>query len=229
MSASERWKLVQSACGTLRDGIPGPKDDAALAVLRNNALLEYEASKPKAAEELGFMDGSAIVRRPDGVIEFYGGMQVNADGSPHAYHPHGKGLDYLANAGKPGNWWGIATDTRGEPYIQTQADPAPGFYVSTTSLQNGAFHVSDPRRYVNSEEVNFIVLPSNFPVKVRLGTRCRVTDPSQNISAEAIYADVGPRFQLGEGSIALAKALGINADPMRGGTEKKLKYEILPD
>lgn len=223
------WKQIQAILGTPQDGIPGPTDDAALAELRASAVSEYQASKPIGMEELGFMDGSAIVRRSDGVIEFWGGMQINADGSPHAYAPNGKGLDYLANAGKPGNWWGIATDARGRPYIQGSSDPAPGFYVSTTSLQNSAFAESDPRRYVDSEKVPFIVLPSNFPVKVKLGTRCCVTDVQKGVGAYAIYADVGPRFQLGEGSIALAKALGINADPMKGGTERKLKYEILPD
>lgn len=223
------WRAIQFVLGTPRDGIPGPKDDAALAELRAASVSEYQASKEISPEELGFMDGSAIVRRWDGVIEFWGGLTVNGDGSPHCYHPHGKGLDFLANAGKPGNWWGIATNEAGRPFVQGPDDPAPGFYVSTTSLQNSVYPVSDPRRYVDSEKVPFIVLPSNFPVKVKLGTRCRVTDVQKGVSSEAIYADVGPRFQLGEGSIALAKALGINPDPMKGGTERKLKYEILPD
>lgn len=229
MTARETWTKIQALLGTPTDGIPGPKDDAAFDALRVFAFSEYQTLRMKANEELGFMDGSSIVRRSDGVIEFWGGMQINADGSPHAYAPNGKGLDYLANAGKPGNWWGIATDPAGRPYIQGPSDPAPGFYVSTTSLQNSAFAESDPRRYVDSEKVPFIVLPSNFPVKVKLGTRCCVTDVQKGVGAYAIYADVGPRFQLGEGSIALAKALGINADPMKGGTERKLKYEILPD
>ena len=68
------------------------------------------------------------------------------------------------------------------------------------------------------------VLPSNFPVNVPLGTKCSVTYRGKK--SDAIYADIGPRFQLGEGSIALAKALGINADPKRGGTEEKMLYEV---
>lgn len=226
MSARDDWRLIQKAIGTATDGIPGSKDDAALTSLRERALMEYRSTK---SEELGFMDGSAIIRRGDGVIQFFGGMNINADGSPHAYHPDkSKGLDYLANAGSPGNWWGIAADSNGRPYIQRDIDPAPGYYVSTTALQNEFFSPSNPRRYVDSEKVPFIVLPSNFPVKIPLGRKCRVTDQQKFISVEAIYADVGPRFSLGEGSIALAKALGVNPDPKRGGTDRKFLYEILP-
>src|SRR5690349_18244953 len=97
----QKWMQIQAVIGNPQDGIPGPRDNNALLNLSGEAMNEYQASKAKQSEEIGFMDGSSIVRRADGVIEFYGGMQVNADGSPHAYHPQGKGLDYLANAGKP--------------------------------------------------------------------------------------------------------------------------------
>jgi hypothetical protein len=61
-------------------------------------------------------------------------LAVDADGSPHAYHPptptapsgSPPGLDYLANAGSPGNWWGIACGSSGDPYIQKSTDIAPG-------------------------------------------------------------------------------------------------------
>src|SRR5258708_2675267 len=82
------------------------------------------------------------------------GLAVDADGSPHAYAPSGsglQGLDYLANAGHSGNWWGIATDSHGMPYIQGPNTPAPGYYVSTTALEDGSKAVNDPARYVNSE------------------------------------------------------------------------------
>jgi hypothetical protein len=37
---------------------------------------------------------------------FKAGMAIDADGAPTAYHRiHGKGLDNLANAGHPGNWF----------------------------------------------------------------------------------------------------------------------------
>jgi len=38
-------------------------------------------------------------------------MVVDADGAYHAFHPDDKsGLDFLANAGHPGNWMGLVTD-----------------------------------------------------------------------------------------------------------------------
>ena len=44
---------------------------------------------------------------------FEAGMHIDADGAYRAYHPiSSKGLDYLANAGKPGNWWALVTDNR---------------------------------------------------------------------------------------------------------------------
>src|SRR5947209_18462960 len=41
------------------------------------------------------------------------GMAIDVDGAPQAYHPEpdsNLGLDFLANAGRQGNWFGIVTD-----------------------------------------------------------------------------------------------------------------------
>src|SRR5262245_32378245 len=54
----------------------------------------------------------------DGLF-FQAGMAIDADGAPQAYHPDSKsGLDALANAGKPGNWWALVVDDKGEPLLQ---------------------------------------------------------------------------------------------------------------
>src|SRR5919201_6108990 len=102
----------------------------------------------------------------DSAFFYESGMMIDADGAYHAYHPDGKsGLDYLANAGKPGNWWALVTDTgqpSGSPIIQRDADPAPGFYIATTSLADSSLDRQDPRRYVNSEAINFFVLPAKL-------------------------------------------------------------------
>jgi hypothetical protein len=50
---------------------------------------------------------------------------------------------------------------------------------------------------------------------VKLGDVARVSYCDQ--WSPAIVADVGPRGHLGEGSIALANALGINSSPRYGG------------
>jgi len=54
------------------------------------------------------------------------GMEIDAAGAYHAHNPDGKsGLDYLANAGDPGNWWALVIDNdqpTGRPLIQTAED-----------------------------------------------------------------------------------------------------------
>src|SRR3954453_23136110 len=77
-------------------------------------------------------------REREQTLYFVAGMAIDADGSPRAYHPRGSppGLDFLANAGSSGNFFGIVTDRHGQPIVQSARDPAPGFFVSPTSLQN---------------------------------------------------------------------------------------------
>jgi hypothetical protein len=107
-------------------------------------------------------EGSTLYQTESSVYCAVSKMAINADGSPHAYHPHGKGLDKLSYAGKPGNWWGIATHngkSSGTPVIQGPSDPAPGYYVSTTSLVDGTKDPKSQRRYANSETIPFMVIP----------------------------------------------------------------------
>jgi RecA/RadA recombinase len=44
----------------------------------------------------------------------------------------------------------------------------------------------------------------------------------------AIYADVGPSNKIGEGSIALAEALGIPSSPRTGGVSSGIMYVVFP-
>jgi Fungal chitosanase of glycosyl hydrolase group 75 len=162
-----------------------------------------------------------------GVLYWTCALAIDADGHPKCYHPSGSppGLDYLENAGSPGNWWGIACnpDTTGKPYVQSSTDPAPGFYVSTTALVDGAFPASSPSKYVNSGTVPFVVLPSKpkFSDKQQLGDLCMCFNNATGKCSWAIYADIGPSNQIGEGSMALADALGISSDPKSGGTSNE--------
>lgn len=165
-------------------------------------------------------------------IWYLAGITIDADGSPRAYHPTNKGIDYLSSAGHPGNWWGIATDAKGNPYIQKSTDPYPGYYISTTSYFNSEFPPNDPRRYLDAEKVPFVVLPSHIKNMVApkfLGCHCLVTNKSNGKSCHAVLADLGPKNHIGEGSIALARALDIASSPKTGGTNKQIIfYEIFP-
>jgi hypothetical protein len=164
---------------------------------------------------------------------FESGLRIDADGGYHAYHPDGStGLDHLANAGRPGNWWGIVTHDgtpSGEPVVQGLGDPAPGYYVSATALVDQAIKdPKDPRRYVNSEEINYLALPSGMRIGAKLGDFGVVIRPDKNMQVYAIYADVGPRGKIGEGSIALARSLGISSGPRSGGINNGLVYVVFP-
>lgn len=161
-----------------------------------------------------------------GVLGWTCPLMVDADGHPQAYHPDGSppGLDYLANAGSPGNWWGIACDSGGNPYVQQQHNVAPGFYVSTTALVAHGFHERNPVKYVDSGLVPFIVLPSkpSFDTKQTLGDLAMVFNDKTGKCSWAIYADIGPSNQIGEGSMALCDALGVKSDPKSGGESQEI-------
>jgi len=185
----------------------------------------------KFLKRIGYSDINTLAD-DDSAFFYESGMMIDADGGYHAYHPDGRsGLDYLSNAGRPGNWWALVTDNgkaNGTPLIQTDADPAPGFYISTTSLEDPNYDRKDPRRYVNAEAVNFIVLPGRLGLGNKLGDFAVVIRPVTGAYGYAVYADVGPVKQIGEGSIALAAALGIPSSPKSGGIAHGIAYIVFP-
>jgi hypothetical protein len=168
-------------------------------------------------------------------IWYTGEFTIDCDGHPQAYGPSGckpAALDYLGNAGYEGNWWGIACNSSGEPYIQQKGDkdkhPFPGLYVSTTAYIWPDYGSNDCRRYVHSGEVAFAVIPSNVRMAVPpkfLGCAVRVTDKKtkQAISGVAC-CDIGPTSHLGEGSMRLAEQFGLDPDPKCGGSNDKNRF-----
>ncbi|NDY55189.1 hypothetical protein G3N56_00320 [Desulfovibrio sulfodismutans] len=167
------------------------------------------------------------------VYIFKSGMNIDADGAFTAYHPlPGKGLDHLGNAGRPGNWWGIVTHNTkrsGKPVLQDATDPAPGYYVSGTSLQDATKENNDPTRYVNSEAIPFFVLPGDSRIPATMGDFGYVVNMDTAMSSGCIFADVGPDNKIGEGSIALARAVGIPSDPRGEGTTDQMIYVVFTD
>src|ERR1700730_16261567 len=158
---------------------------------------------------------------------FQTGMAIDADGCPHAYHPDNIGLDDIKHGGHPGNWWGVATDNEscdGNPLIQNKNDPAPGYYVSTTSLINAKFGYRDPARYVNAREIPYFVVPEKFLGLIILGDIAWIFNTANKLNCFAIFADIGP--DVGEGSIYLAEKLGIHNDPRIGGIDSGISYFI---
>jgi hypothetical protein len=101
---------------------------------------------------------------------------------------------------------------------------------------------ADYRPYVDSTTVPYIAVASRAmrPFRLQRGTR-RTTPPGElayvvNLrngqTSPAIFADVGTNDTLGEGSIALAKALGATErqqSPTHGGLPSGILTIIFPD
>src|SRR5580765_76803 len=178
-------------------------------------------------------DGAPLHRMPIGRLPdvraffFISGMTIDADGAPNAYHPDDFGLDAVANAGAPGNWNGIVTDQDGMTLIQQETDPFPGYYISCTSLFDDTKMFSDPTTYVDSSRIPYVALPQDLADRegMQLGDFAFTMNLENGKSSYAIYADVG---KVGEGSIALADALGVSSDARHGGQAGGILYLLFP-
>lgn len=168
----------------------------------------------------------------DGMLSWTAGATIDGDGGFRTYCPAGastQGLDYLANAGGPGNWFGVVTGVDGEPVVQRDGDPFPGCYVSSTTYQRREFHPANPRRYLDSETELFTVVPGPVRMMVRpIVIGCLAVVSYGGRGRIAVVGDSGPASHLGEVSIALAKALGIPSSPKNGGVDSGVSYKLFP-
>lgn len=191
------------------------------------------------SEVLLVISGEPVYIESSEHLYWMGEFTVDGDGSPRCYGPKGcspEPLDYLGNAGSKGNWWGVATDTGesdGDPIVQKKSDPYPGLYVSTTAYVNSSYYYSDPRHYVDSEKVPFIVIPGNVRNAcqgVCKGCRATMTDLKTGKVIECLVADIGPTNHMGEASIACAKFFKIDPSPKSGGSsdEGRWRYDCWP-
>lgn len=163
-------------------------------------------------------------------------------GKPPCYAPKGWGetLDDLGDAGRPGNWWALVTSSGnpdGEPVIQIPTDPAPGAYISTTSLllrnsDGSPMSRLNPFRYVDAATVPFIVVCPEIIHAVGLvvmGCKVILTNTVNGIQCAAVVADQGPSNEAGEISVAALEALSIPGNARGVGTDARLlKIEIFP-
>jgi hypothetical protein len=155
-------------------------------------------------------------------------LAIDADGAPSAYHPRNIGIDALANAGHPGNWWGIVTDTgenSGEPVVKSD-----GYYISKTSLSDGRYGQRDQRRYVDATLVPFLAIARGIlgTLGAELGDLAWVVNLQNGLESGALVADIAGTGKLHEGSIALADRLGVPSSPRRGGASGGIAYLLFP-
>jgi hypothetical protein len=193
---------------------------SATAFLLDSVAVGRDAQHPRVVP---------IWRMPGSPAFFFvSRMAIDADGAPNAYNSADTGLDALANAGEPSRWNGIITDRHGNPVIQKDDDPFPGYYISCTSLSDETKEFTDPTSYVNASQIPYVVLPKEVADRggARLGDFALVMNLRNGKSSFAIYADIGT---LGEGSVALADALGIWSDARRGGQSGGILYLLFPE
>jgi hypothetical protein len=236
--------------------VPLPAGGVALRTLTRDLLTfrpRVATARNLKTRTIGTVGGNNIVEQDDGSVTFSAGAMLQGCGAngqfgglpcyaPASYR--GGTLDILENAGRPGNWFGIVTDTgevTGEPIVQGENDPCPGAYVSVTSLhlfdQNGnRLPNSSPFKYVDSATVPFIAVP---PMVIRgvagvvLGCRCAVTNTRTGQSVEAVVADIGPKQHLGEISVACAQAIGVPIGTIHpamgeGAPSASIYYQLFP-
>jgi hypothetical protein len=110
----------------------------------------------------------------------------------------------------------IPKDRDGFPCRYRASDgPRSGYFISSTTLENNIGPRADgcsPGRYLDAENVPFIVLPKGGFGKVQIGDVAIVRHRDKVVYA--IVGDGGPATKLGEASIALnAKLLGKFGEP----------------
>ncbi len=197
---------------------------ASLAHARQNSCEPIEWSSVQ------FTLRTYPIQKISSAVLFRAGMLIDADGAPNAYAPDDRGLDSIENAKDGERMNGIVLDDDGNPVVQ-QSGPFKGFYVSPTALYAAEGSRTDPTTYVDATRIPYIVLPPEFRRQfgVSLGDLALVTNMKNGKSAFAIFAYIGPHDQIGEGSIALANALGLDSNPRYGGIEEPIiSYLVFP-
>lgn len=183
-----------------------------------------------------------IYEDADGRVHFTADASIDADGAngqhggPAAYRVDDLGSDYLENAGmKMSGGKVICKSDQAREIVILGPDNEPkvfpgGMIASKTWYIVKGFGLDDPRAYVDSETVPYIVVPPMIVSKtagVVRGSKARVT--WKGTSVDCVVADKGPQDKIGELSIAAARALGIDPSPRDGGLEKpEVLYELWP-
>lgn len=210
-------KAYQKANGLKADGIIGNKTFAK-AMSQGFELLPDIHAAPGSAKVVKVKtveDGVTIFKLVGSEAVFFtSDLDVDADGCPIAYGPNNTGLDHNGNAQNPvssGNWNPnvVLLDSHNQPVRQKAGDPAPGFFICFSTLQDANANQDDPRRYVDALTIPYLVLPGGTAGPARTGDVGLVIDLQTGVRVKCIAADAGPKKKTGEASI---RTVGILAD-----------------
>lgn len=120
---------------------------------------------------------------------------------------------------------GMSIDCDGQPGSKCNKTADPYFQPDTS------FHQSNGQA-LSAENTPFIVVPLpssiwDFRDELIVGGNL-VTVVYKDRVVHGVVGDEGPTDRIGEGSYALASALGINPDPSSGGVESGVTYIVYP-
>lgn len=148
-------------------------------------------------------------------------LEVDVDGAPNAYGPDdSKALDALANAGRPGDWWALVTNTgepTGTPIVQGPGDPYPGMYIAETAVRNRLKSPRDPSSYIDACVVPYLSVPLSL-LHAGIGKGDFGVLDWQGKRLGFIVGEFGPGCE--EVSFAVHVALGF--DPQRNRPHRHL-------
>lgn len=168
----------------------------------------------------------------DNAFVFTTRMAIDADGSPNAYTFMVKpkyqeaALDVFNSAFNEvtGELDGIAHDSLGNLYH----GGGFGCYVSQTSLADETKPDYEQSKYVNAETVPYFVLPTGGFNGAEIGDLGIIYNNVTGKYTCAVFADEGPMGYLGEGSIAAAKAIGVNPNAKVLSQFDNITYLVFP-
>jgi hypothetical protein len=153
-----------------------------------------------------------------------GELALDWDGDPMAYadkkkYPDLNPHDNLGNAGSPGNWWGVVTDTGkkdGTPVEQdgiAPAQPHKNYMISATKLVDKRYPEKDIRRWTDATKVPYIALPNSRAsmqsIGLQTGCYCVMVNLQTMKFCYGVYADSkGTKARMGEVSKRAHDLLG---------------------
>ena len=105
--------------------------------------------------------------------------------------------------------------------------PSRAFMFLAPRFPIGAKTGQIPRATWTLPKIPYVVLPGGMARQAgaRLGDLAVVFNARNGKSSYAIFADIGT---MGEGSVALARNLGIREDARNGGTRGGIRYLVFP-
>lgn len=137
----------------------------------------------------------------------------------------------MPGTGETGRHWSQITEKRADaPWYRGSRTRLRDINVSTTALYDpNNPNNRDPHRYVDAATIPYIVLHPKALNHARLGDFATVVNfQNGKISAAIVADESAPDLPVGEGSIALAEALGIDSSPRHGGKDGAVAYLIYP-